>query len=84
MFFLSNEELIALLCESDPYQLEKHLRKSFDGLYKLHVDEGGEVEAVVSIENEVVALKSKLSTANARISIENWLLQVSILLLSNF
>ena len=37
LFFLSNEELVGLLCESDSRQLDRHLRKCFDGIHSLMV-----------------------------------------------
>ncbi|XP_050730386.1 dynein axonemal heavy chain 7-like [Eriocheir sinensis] len=75
LFFLSNEELTALLCERDPSALEQHLRKCFDGVFSLHLDLENNVEAVGSKEGEVVPLANKLATTHASSSIENWLLQ---------
>ncbi|KAK8378939.1 hypothetical protein O3P69_009581 [Scylla paramamosain] len=75
LYFLSNEELTALLCEKEPAGLEQHLRKCFDGVFSLHLDADNNVEAVGSLEGEVVPLANKLATAHAYSSIENWLLQ---------
>ena len=76
LYFLSNEELTALLCEKEPAGLEQHLRKCFDGVFTLHLDADNNVEAVGSLEGEVVPLVNKLATTHAYSSIENWLLQV--------
>nr|XP_045615668.1 dynein axonemal heavy chain 7-like isoform X1 [Procambarus clarkii] len=75
LFFLSNEELISLLCEKDVMHLENHTRKCFDGVHSLHLDDNCDIYAVSSKEGEVVSLIKKLPTANAHQSIENWLLQ---------
>ena len=42
------------------------------------MDEKEDVTAVISIEGEILALEN-ISTANAKISIENWLFEVKIL-----
>lgn len=76
LYFLSNEELTALLCEREAAGLEQHLRKCFDGLFSLHLDLENNVVAVGSREGEVVPLVNKLPTTHAYSSIENWLLQV--------
>ncbi|KAK3858557.1 hypothetical protein Pcinc_035261, partial [Petrolisthes cinctipes] len=73
--FLSNEELTALLCEKDVAQLEQHLRKCFDGIYSLHLDDECNIYALASKEGEVISLVKKLPTLHACRSIENWLLQ---------
>ena len=78
LYFLSNEELTALLCEREPSGLEQHLRKCFDGVFTLHLDPDNNVEAVGSREGEVVPLANKLPTTHAYSSIENWLLQVRL------
>ncbi|XP_064087240.1 dynein axonemal heavy chain 3-like [Macrobrachium nipponense] len=75
LYFLSNEELTALLCEKDVNQLEKHLRKCFNGVHSLHLDDQQSIYAISSIESEVVLLGKKVPTKHARDSIEHWLLE---------
>ncbi|CAL4096187.1 unnamed protein product, partial [Meganyctiphanes norvegica] len=75
LFFLSNEELTALICEKDMKKLETHLRKVFEGVHSLQLDQNNkEVEGVISIEGERLQLNQKVSTGQLRTSIENWLL----------
>ncbi|XP_068243599.1 uncharacterized protein [Palaemon carinicauda] len=75
LYFLSNEELTSLLCEKDVNLLEKHLRKCFDGIHSLHLDDQQSIYAISSIEGEVVLLGKKVPTQHARDSIEHWLLE---------
>ncbi|KAK7080902.1 hypothetical protein SK128_017531 [Halocaridina rubra] len=75
LYFLSNEELTSLLCEKDVNLLQNHLRKCFDGVHSLHLDDQKAIYAVSSIEGEVVLLNKKVPTHHARDSIEHWLLE---------
>ncbi|XP_042868647.1 dynein axonemal heavy chain 12-like [Penaeus japonicus] len=75
LYFLSNEELTALLCETEAARLQEHIRKCFDGVHSLLLDEQDSIYAVSSKEGETIALAKKLPASQARQSIEHWLLQ---------
>ncbi|XP_047480638.1 dynein axonemal heavy chain 7-like [Penaeus chinensis] len=75
LYFLSNEELTALLCETEAARLQDHIRKCFDGVHALLLDEQDAIYAVSSKEGETISLLKKLPASQARQSIEHWLLQ---------
>ncbi|XP_063589657.1 dynein axonemal heavy chain 12-like [Penaeus indicus] len=75
LYFLSNEELTALLCETEAARLQDHIRKCFDGVHELLLDEQDAIYAVSSKEGETISLLKKLPASQARQSIEHWLLQ---------
>lgn len=78
LYFLSNEELTALLCETEAARLQDHIRKCFDGVHALLLDEQDAIYAVSSKEGETISLLKKLPASQARQSIEHWLLQVRL------
>lgn len=76
-FFLANDEMLEILSETkDPLRVQPHLAKCFEGMYRLRFDINLVILSMMSREKEVIDFVTRISTAEAKGSVEKWLLRV--------
>ena len=82
-FFLSNEELLEILSETkDPTRVQPHLKKCFEGLQTLRMEgsdgppEKIQITGMMDRGKEFVEFSTIIKPAEAKGSVEKWLLQV--------
>lgn len=75
-FFLSNGELISVLKETKDFtKVQFHLSKFFSGVKQLKY-EGETIQGLLSIENEVLVLRTPIDVRTAEGAVEKWVAEL--------
>lgn len=76
-FFLANDEMLEILSETkDPLRVQPHLAKCFEGIHRLKFDPNLIILSMLSREKECIDFVTRISTPEAKGSVEKWLLRV--------
>jgi dynein heavy chain len=76
-YFLSNEEMLSILSETkDPYLVQPHLKKCFEGINELIFTPESEVIGMRSAEKEELRFMNKIVPHEHKSAVEEWLVRI--------
>ena len=64
LFFISNDDLLAILSSKDPQNLQPHWGKCFEGINKVELDGKQNIVAMVDREGERIEFSHPVATQN--------------------